>query len=137
MGASCRLGAGFPCTVQYSIRNCLRRLYDVGLTAIGVGTGIRSPGRSASSLTSDCGIKELLDLGPIFSRDVIRADVPAALQALEFGASNLSEFPGALVRHIGIILGVKHQHFRAIDFVSMVPRIVEITRPELPPVRIR
>ncbi len=78
------------------------------------------------SMSIRSGIKELLDFEPISSSDVIGADVASAPETFKLGACNLGELLRPLIRHVGIILGVKHHHFGTVDFVSMVPRIVKV-----------
>jgi len=101
----------------------------------GEGELHRSPNCRRSLIAS--GIEEGFDLSPILPDDVICADVPAALERLEFFACDLSKFLGSGVGHIRIIFGMKHQHLGTIDFVSVVPRVVERAAAELAPVRVR
>src|SRR5262249_46887344 len=81
-------------------------------------------------------IEEPLDLLPILPDHVIRADVPAALERLEFRAREFRELSSAFVRYVRVILGMKHQKLGTVDFVPVVPRIVEGATPKLAPVRI-
>src|SRR5439155_22487833 len=80
---------------------------------------------------------EFLDLRPVFSRDVLRADVSAALQRREFDTCDLGKSLASLIRQVRIIFDVEHQHLRRIDFVFLVPRVVEGAAPKLRPIRIR
>src|SRR5207253_1724266 len=72
-----------------------------------------------------------------FSRDVLRADVSAALQSREFDTCDLGKSLASLIRQVRIIFDVEHQHLRRIDFVFLVPRVVEGAAPKLRPIRIR
>jgi hypothetical protein len=71
------------------------------------------------------GVEELLDLCPIFSDNVIRADVPATAEGLQFRYCDFGEFSGAFIGNVRVVLGVEHHQFRAVDFQPMVPRIVK------------
>jgi hypothetical protein len=53
-------------------------------------------------------IEELLYVRPIFTGYVVGADMPAALERLEFCACDLSKFLGSAVGHVRVILGMEH-----------------------------
>jgi hypothetical protein len=71
------------------------------------------------------GIKELLDLSPVFSNDVLRADVFAPLQGFQPDSCEFRKLLASFIWHMRIIFGMDDQHFRRRDFRSMVPRIIE------------
>src|ERR1700737_95715 len=83
------------------------------------------------------GIKELLDLSPVSSNDVVRADVSAPLERFQTDSCEFRELLASFIRHMRIILGMKDHYLRRSDFDSMAPRAVERPAPQLFPVRIR
>ena len=99
----------------------------LGKVACSLGMRLLAPSR----------IKEVLDLRPILSGDVIRADVPATVERLESDSGEFRKSLASLIRHMRIVFGVEQHHFRRRDFGSMVPRIVESPASQLFPVRIR
>src|ERR1700722_4798066 len=74
---------------------------------------------------SSIGIKEPLDLSPILSNDVVRADVSTPLERLQTDSCDFCKSLASLIRHVRIVLGVEKHHLRRRDFRSMVPWIVE------------
>jgi len=53
------------------------------------------------------GVEELLDLSPIASNDVVRADVSAPLEGLQGGSGDFRKFLTSVIWHIWIIFGMK------------------------------
>src|SRR6266576_6000442 len=113
-----RFGCGLRC------RFCLLR-YSGGQLA------------SKQHYASSGRLEELLDLYPISSDHVIRTDVPTTHKRLQRGSRKFCEQSGSFIGNVRIVPGVEPQYLGTLDFLPVVPRIVEGTATKLAPVCIR
>ncbi len=90
--------------------------------------------RRARSERGRSTFKELPDLRPILSNDRVRAQVPATPEQLQPHSCSLRKFLDRLIRHIRIILRMKHHDLRSSNFLRAICRVIKLSTTQLLPI---